>query len=123
MNSSESIRARVKRRVRVCAAVAVLGWLCFPASAAINAGKPQGVLVAAGMVLFLGAVIAFQYAAKCPRCRTRMGQEMGMRTGLSIWGKARNFCPYCGVNLDEPCSKSPSPNEAVAPAVSQNPIR
>lgn len=123
MSDAESIRSRIKRRVRWLAALAALGWLTFPLSAALNRGHPEPLYVLCGMVPFLGGIFGFQYAIKCPRCRTRMGQEIGMRIGLSIWGKEPNFCPYCGVSLDEPCSREASPKETTNPVPSQNPIR
>lgn len=118
---SETIRARIKRRVRWCAAVAVAGWVIIFATAATHtSGTPPSPLIAVGFALFGGAALASQWAIRCPRCSARLGQEIGMRVGLSLFGKKPNFCPYCGVSLDAPCSPSVVQQ---TPAQSQNPIK
>jgi hypothetical protein len=71
-----------------------------------------------GFALFFGAILALQRLVKCPNCKARLGQTIAMPLALS-WGSGPkvNFCPFCGVNLDEPVPQAQSPLE------SQNPIR
>lgn len=106
---NETIRDRIKRRVRWCMAVAVLGWLIFPLTAATNGdGKPLPIFIILGAGLVVAAILALQWAIKCPRCSRTLGQDIGMRIGLAVFREPPNFCPYCGVSLDEPCSPAAS---------------
>jgi hypothetical protein len=117
----ETIRSRIKRRVRWCTAVGISGWVVIVLTTSMHVdGKPPSPLIAVGFLIFFGAVVAIQWAIRCPRCSARLGQEMGMRIGLSLFGKKQpNFCPYCGVSLDEPCS----PDTGRTPAQTQDPIK
>lgn len=116
----DTIRDRIKRRVRWCAAIGIGGWLILPLGAATSGGRLPPPLFVLGFVLFLGAMLALQYAIKCPRCSTKIGQEIGMRVGLSLWGKQPNFCPYCGVSFDEACSPTAG---QLPPGHDQSPIK
>ena len=103
---NETIRAYLKRRVRWIFAVGVLGWLTFPLTGILRPGEPGNKMGAAlpalGMLVFAGAILALNWAIKCPRCRANLGRTIAMPLGLS-WGSGPkiSFCPYCGVNLDE----------------------
>lgn len=102
----QTIRDYVKRRVRWFFAVGALGWLTLPLSGVVaheQPGTKVGVaLPLLGMLVFLGAIIAFNWAIRCPRCRANLGRTIAVPLGLS-WGSGPkvNFCPYCGVSLDE----------------------
>ena len=52
-----------------------------------------------GFLTFGGAILAMQWI-KCPRCSVRLGQ---IAVTLAVPGlkPQPNFCPYCGVALDE----------------------
>jgi hypothetical protein len=117
---NETIRDYIKRRVRWLFAIGILGWLSFPLSAALHLRPSRaGVGVPLlGMIVFLGAILALNYLVKCPRCATNLGRTIAMPVGLSFGsGPQVKFCPYCGVNLDEPRARStPVPS-------SQNPIK
>ena len=94
----------------------------FPLGAAIAKSLPDGLPRAAvplvGFALFGGAILALQTVVKCPKCKARLGQTIAMPLALSIRsGPKVNFCPFCGVSLDEPVPQAQSPLE------SQNPIR
>lgn len=123
MSANETIRNRIKRRVRLCVGVGLLSWLSFFLVPIIGDGKPQPPLMLLGLALLAGALIALQFAIKCPRCSQRLGQEIGMRVGVSIWKKPPNFCPYCGVSLDQPCSRTQSQDTLLSANPSQNPIK
>jgi hypothetical protein len=118
---NQTIRDYIKGRVRWLFAVGVLGWLTFPLSQFAGRSQPVGAaLPALGMLVFVGAILALNWAVKCPRCRANLGRTIAMTVGLS-WGSGPkvNFCPYCGVSLDEPREKQ-------TPAAQQqpfNPIR
>jgi hypothetical protein len=114
----QTIRDYLKRRVRWIFAVGVLGWLALPLSGVLRHEEPGNqagaALPALGMLVFLGAILAFNWAIKCPRCRANLGRTIAMTVGLS-WGSGPkvNFCPYCGVNLDEPRVKLASSGQHV----------
>jgi hypothetical protein len=118
---NQTIRGYIKARVRWLFAVGILGWLAFPLSQFVRRSEPVGAaLPVFGMLVFMGAILALNWAIKCPRCRANLGRTIAMPLGLS-WGSGPqiNFCPYCGVSLDEPLDKQ-------TPAVQQqpfNPIR
>ena len=118
----ETIRQYIRRRVWWCSAIAVGGWLLFPLATAIGnylpEGFPRAAVPVAGIVLFAGAILAMQRIVKCAKCKARLAQTIAMPVAFS-WGSGPkiNFCPYCGVHLDEPVPD----REAVAP--SQNPIQ
>jgi hypothetical protein len=118
-----TIRDYIKRRVRWLFAMGVLGWLTFPLSAIVRHDQPGNKITAAlpalGMLVFIGAILALNWAIKCPRCRANLGRTIAMPLGLS-WGSGPriNFCPYCGTNLDEPRDKQTSADQRT----SLNPI-
>ena len=66
-----------------------------------------------------GALVAMQRGIKCPKCKAKLGQTIAMSLAFS-WGSGPkvNFCPFCGVNLDEP-----RPGGRADPIASQNPIK
>jgi hypothetical protein len=119
---NQTIRDYIKRRVRWLFAVGALGWLSFPLSQLIGRGPFGDALPALGMLVFVGAILALNWAIKCPRCRANLSRTIAMTVGLS-WGWASGptvkFCPYCGVNLDEPCDKQAAPGQQTP----FNPIR
>jgi hypothetical protein len=117
-----TIRDCLKRRVRLCLALAVGGWLLIALGGALSKSLPEGfppaALPLAGFLLLFGALLAMQRVARCPKCRARLGQTIAMPVAFS-WGRGPRigFCPYCGVSLDEHC---PRPQAAVP---SQDPIK
>ena len=104
---TETIRDYVKRRVWWCIAVAVGGWFLVPLGAALAGNLPDGLARAAlpivGFVMFGGAILALQMIVRCPKCRARLGRTIAMPVAFA-WGSGPkvNFCPFCGVKLDEP---------------------
>ena len=119
-----TIRDYIKRRVWWCAALGFGGWLMFALGTAIARNMPDVVPPAAapavGFVMFGGAILALQRIVRCPRCKAKLGQTVAMPIACS-WGSGPkvNFCPFCGVNLDEPLPGVPSAQE---PARSYNPL-
>lgn len=117
---NETIRDVLKRRVRWCVAVGAAGLVVFvaaPLTGMSQRAQPNPALVVLGWGLFAAALVSLQwFAAKCPKCSQRMGQEIAMRVALAIRRKPPNYCPYCGVSFDEPLPNTKGPVE------SQNPI-
>jgi hypothetical protein len=100
--SQETIRARFKRRVRWAVGLG-FGGLAFCILAPV-AGLPKEYLFLPGVgaIVFVIALFVSQWLAKCPKCETRLGQELTYKVAFHLWGKTPNFCPYCGVSFDSP---------------------
>jgi hypothetical protein len=117
-----TIRDYIKSRVRRCFAIAIVGWLLVALGGGFAKDLPPDIppfaLPVVGFVMFGGSILALQRIAKCPKCKANLGQTIAMPLALS-WGSGAkiNFCPYCGVSLDE---RRPVPQE---PVPSQNPIK
>lgn len=119
---SVTIRDYIKKRVRWCFAIAAAGWLLIALGSAfaqqLPAGFPQFLVPLLGGLLFGGAILAMQGVVKCPKCRANLGRTIAMPVAMSFGsGPKINFCPYCGVHLDQPRIA------AQQPASSQNPIK
>ena len=114
----QTIRGYIQRRVWWCTAVAIGGWLVFPLSTAASGGKLNPAFIALGFVLFGGAILALQWLVRCPKCKAKLGQTIAMHVAFS-WGSGPkvNFCPFCGLNLNEPLPHAESVEQT------QNPIR
>ncbi len=118
---TDTIRSYIKRRVWWCTGVAASGWGVIALGEAIGRVLPDAIprtaIPVAGFILFLGGLLAMQRMLKCPKCRANLGRTIAMPVAFS-WGSGPrvNFCPYCGVKLDEPLPAA----EPVAQ--SQNPI-
>jgi hypothetical protein len=96
---NESIRDYLTRRVRWAMGVGLCAWLAMAASAASGVRNP--LVVFAGMLTFGGAIISTLWI-KCPRCSVRLGQSIAGTLAIPMLRPQPNFCPYCGVSLDEP---------------------
>jgi hypothetical protein len=108
-----TIRDYLKRRTRTLQATALCGWLicaggvflmspstsCRPRCG--SSAPPLPVLL--GFPLFGGAIVWMMFFTKCPRCSGRLGHLLTTTGGF--FSKPVNFCPYCGVSLDEPFEK------------------
>jgi hypothetical protein len=96
---NQTIRDYLKRRVRWCFAIGITGWLIFATSIGTRTDNP--ILNILAVLMFGGAMLTLQWIIKCPRCSVRLGQ---IAVTLAIPGlkPQPNFCPYCGIGLDEP---------------------
>ena len=115
---AQTIRSYIKRRVWASMAFAVGGWLLLPLSAGAMGDKPNPLFMMAGAIVFVGALLSMFWLVRCPKCKAKLAQTIGTATAFQ-WGSRGkvNFCPYCGVSLDEPV---PHAQATVHP---QNPIR
>jgi hypothetical protein len=119
---NQTIRSYIAARVRWCLAFAVVGWLLIPLAATLGKSLPdnvpQGAFVLLGFLVFGAAILAMQWLVTCPKCKAKLGKTIAMPLAVS-WGSGPkvNFCPYCGVNLDEPVPHAQRMPE------SQDPIR
>ena len=111
----ETIRDRIKRRVRWCMAIGLGGWF-VPAFSmgvigAFVAPSPMhnriaGVVCLAGLIVSGGAVLAARRTL-CAACSEPIGKMIGMSVAFPFFRKPANFCPYCGVHLDKPVLQKP----------------
>jgi|SRR6185437_8189362 len=101
---SETIRERLKSRARLCLVLVFGGFVLFMLTPAVyGTGRMASipVLPFVGLAMALVGMIVMQWLIKCPKCNSRMGQEMSYRLGFSMFRKPPNFCPFCGISLDE----------------------
>lgn len=128
LRMQKTIRKFIRRRVRLLAAAAFGGWLLVALSAALSSGHaqphPPSVLMICGFVLFGGAALLLGLWIRCPKCSRRLGQTIAVPVAFGGM-KAPNFCPFCGVDLDQPMPTSPEPSEAdaVTPGESDDTFR
>lgn len=113
---NETIRAYLKRRVRWSMGVGLGAWLTLALSA--SAGMQNPLVLLAAFLVFGGAILSMLWI-KCPRCSVRLGQSIAGTMAIPGLKPQPNFCPYCGVSLDEPHVKK---TEQI-PKAPFNPIR
>lgn len=99
---NETIRESLTRRVRWCMAIGIGGWVAIAFSTAVGGGGSgfENPIFIVGFITFMGAMLALQWMIKCPRCSVRLGQ-LAFTLGIPGLKPKPNFCPYCGVSLDE----------------------
>jgi hypothetical protein len=95
---NETIRTYIKARVRWRLAIGVGGWVVVATSVGTRLDNPLVSIL--GFLTFGGAILALQWI-KCPKCAVRLGQ-IAMTMAVPGLKPQPNFCPYCGVSLDEP---------------------
>jgi hypothetical protein len=104
-SAAMTLRDHIRRRVWACAAIGFGAWLlCGVTGVLVRSPEDgAGLLPIVGFAIFGGAILALQWAVRCPKCRARLAQTVGMYIAFQ-WGRRQrvNFCPFCGVNLDEP---------------------
>ena len=103
----ETIRNYIKRRVRWAIAIGIGGWLLFAVSGFAFPNDENPLVILPGFLVFGGAIFAIQ-RTKCPRCSVSLGQ-IGMALAVPVFKPQPNFCPYCGVNFDEPRQQHQNP--------------
>jgi hypothetical protein len=73
--------------------------------AASETQRPPSWLVVATTVFFAGvllAIFAIFFFIRCPRCKGSLGANNAPLVRDHLFARRINFCPYCGVSLDEP---------------------
>ena len=105
--SHMTIRQFLTRRMAICFSIGLLAWLGGASSFSISTSQPDPPwFYAIFVVVFGGALLSF-YRLRCPRCRTSLGTSILRMIGTSGGlGRRIDFCPYCGVSLDEPYDKT-----------------
>jgi len=96
-----TIRDYVRRRVVIGYGLAFLGVGIFMASAFLTDGRDKEAdFFLFGFVPFLAAVVFIHFFIRCPRCKGNLALTPAVYPSLSRKHRL-NFCPYCGVSVDE----------------------
>jgi hypothetical protein len=97
-----TIRDYLKHRTRLVMGAGFAGWLLLPVSAIVTGGRgPPALFFLLGFGVFAGAIVLFLFVVRCPKCNAPFGQlagEIAFRFGVR---RQVNYCPYCGVSMDE----------------------
>jgi hypothetical protein len=97
-----TIRDYIKRRVRWAMAIGLCSWLVLAVLGPLGFhGSQLPAFAIIGVIVFIGAILSVQFI-RCPRCSAPLGQTIAIPMALRLGGRQVKFCPYCGVNLDEP---------------------
>jgi hypothetical protein len=106
---NETIRDRLKRRIRWCMAIGLGGWLLPAFSMGVLGAlvapahirnRTAGAFYLTGLMVF-GAAVLVARRTSCPACSEPIGKMIGMSVAFPFFRKPANFCPYCGVHLDQ----------------------
>jgi hypothetical protein len=81
-----------RRRLMLWAALAL--WCILGLFFAKSSSWATWAWIVAGVSLLVA-----QFWIRCTRCQSHIPSVMGV--GLSKWAHPINFCPFCGVSLDE----------------------
>jgi hypothetical protein len=74
--------------------------IILPIAGALASNKAVLYVAIALLVVFLMLAIAQFFLFPCPRCKANIDPYLAVKP--SPFKRAANFCPYCGVSLDEP---------------------
>ena len=101
-----TIRQQLDRRTRRAGIVAGILWVGLLAMMIFMHTPAMLPWFLVGFAAFGGTALYAVYA-RCPKCRAVLGHCV---VGRMHFKRSRlfarpNFCPYCGVSFDEPCSQ------------------
>jgi hypothetical protein len=111
----ETMRDRLKRRIRWCIAIGVGGWVTSAFSVGVIGAlvahtqvynRAAGAAYLSGFVV-LGVAVFAARRTLCPACSEPIGKMIGMSVAFPFFRKPANFCPYCGVHLDQAAPTKP----------------
>lgn len=102
LDNNMTIGEAINGKLRRAKIVGFLFWLAFAATMFI---PREGRVFFISMIPFAGfggTILYIFFFIKCPRCGAPLGQA-GATSGSLFSKKTKlNFCPNCGVNLNEP---------------------
>jgi len=85
----------------------VAAWLGFALAGFWSQQHGPPWLAIPFFAMFGAAILLNYFWLRCPRCRGSIGSVNATLTGRGGWLRPRiNFCPYCGVSVDEAWEKS-----------------
>lgn len=110
----ETIRERVKRRVRRTTCVAFTAWAVAAIALITTHGRTPAPILVLAFIVFAACVL-YILLTRCPKCSAVLGQcvtnHVGIRMGRMF--PRPNYCPYCGVSLDDPCPSRQFPDSGI----------
>ncbi len=69
----------------------------------VHEGKPSALFLLIPIPFFL-VIIFVNFGIRCPRCDGNLGITIGHAL-FSLFSKHKpNYCPFCGISLNEDCS-------------------
>jgi hypothetical protein len=113
---TQTIRQFLAGRKRKLIFVLIVCWLGIFVPMAVGADRYPAPpwLAIVSVVFFAGAmaaIIGILFFIRCPRCKGLLGTNNAplIRNWIGVLGRRINFCPYCGVSLDEPYENHGTP--------------
>jgi hypothetical protein len=98
-----TIRDYLARRKRLFIGLAVVSWLGAAGSMFLAANGNVPWLFFVFFVGFAVAILGIMFFLRCPRCGGPIGATNAtLVTDQMLFVRRINFCPYCGISLDEP---------------------
>lgn len=95
-----TIREHLKAKLNKARVIGVISLVAFATVGILTSSSDQvSPLFLIPFAAFGGSVVYILYVIRCSRCNTRMGQVMSQF-------RTTNYCPQCGVNLDEEYSEN-----------------
>jgi hypothetical protein len=96
-----SIRDGLRRKKRWALIVLFGSWLLFAFTIVPSAAEVPVLAIVPGIVFFCTFVF-LAFFIRCPRCRGNLGVLNAGFSKVVPFYTVINYCPYCGVSLDEP---------------------
>jgi hypothetical protein len=101
-----TIREFLAARRRNLMIVGFAAWLGFAGSAFLGSRFEIPWLPFVFFALFGAVILLLFFWLKCPRCGGTLGaMNASFTKGGRFMPRCINYCPYCGVSLDEPTEK------------------
>jgi hypothetical protein len=102
-----TIRDFLAARRRKLMILAFVSWVGFALTGVVFAAQYQTLwLTFLFFAMFGAAVMLHMFWLRCPRCAGPVGMtNLRFTGGTGVLTRRMDFCPYCGVSLDESCEK------------------
>ena len=94
-----TIRAYIRRRVILGYGLALVGFALAVAFHLFSEGYSSP-LFAIAFIPFIAAIFFINFGVRCPRCEGNLAMTPAAYPTFSRKHRF-NFCPYCGVSVDE----------------------
>ena len=94
-----TIRSYIARKVALGFGAAFIGFLFAVAVMLFNEGENSPFFVLA-FIPFIAAILFINFGVRCPRCKGNLAMTPAAYPNFSRKHRF-NFCPYCGVSVDE----------------------
>jgi hypothetical protein len=105
---AQTIRQFLAGRRRKLLLLLTACWLGMFATTTLGGVGPSSPWIGPALVVlfagFVGSLGGMWFFLRCPRCKGSLGSNNApfLKERLGLFGRRLNYCPYCGVSLDEP---------------------